>query len=103
MNQTLSPAAVRVVTEMERLLTEKGWTQGALARNSVGHYESPYSPRATCYCLVGVLCAATGFCVLEPDAKAEVAQALNAASGPGGCSARDSITTSGSPGRGSPN
>ena len=37
------------------LLKEKGWTQGAGARDAKGNRVSETNPEATCYCLVGAL------------------------------------------------
>lgn len=52
---TLSPEAVAVLTKVERLLVEKGWTQAVMARDSAGYSVSEDDDRATCFCLYGAL------------------------------------------------
>ena len=43
-----------------RLIENKGWTQGSVARDAVGNrLDDPKDPRAACYCTLGALQAAT--------------------------------------------
>lgn len=57
---TLSPEAVAVLNEAERLLIEKGWTQKAGAHDAHGNSVSIGSPDAACFCLYGAIGAAIG-------------------------------------------
>jgi len=45
----------QVIEGAIKLLKEKGWTQGAGARDAKGNRVAATNPEATCYCLVGAL------------------------------------------------
>lgn len=45
----------QVIEGAIKLLKEKGWTQGAGARDAKGNRVDATNPEATCYCLVGAL------------------------------------------------
>ncbi len=52
-------AVIDLLDEAKRFLTEKGWTQGAFARNSSGARTS-YADKGACsFCLRGAMMAAT--------------------------------------------
>ena len=48
-------AELEILKETRRLLDEKGWTQGAYARDNRGSCVEVESPAASCFCLSGAL------------------------------------------------
>jgi len=60
--------AKEILKGARALLVEKGWTQGALARDPAGAAVSPYAPEAMCFCVEGALLRAT--VDLWPDGEA---------------------------------
>ena len=45
----------QILAAASELLVTKGWTQGESAKDKDGYCVPSYSPRATCYCLIGAI------------------------------------------------
>ncbi len=52
---------VGILTKARRLV-ERGWTQGAPARNAVGEAADKYADDAVCFCITAAIWRAAGAC-----------------------------------------
>lgn len=51
-------SAIDALTKAKALIIEKGWTQGAFARDDKGMVVSYHDPNATSYCMLGAVAVA---------------------------------------------
>jgi hypothetical protein len=51
--------AAQALRRAQKLLAEKGWTQGEMAKDAKGNHSYDYR-RATCFCIAGALDKVTG-------------------------------------------